>query len=144
MSKSVLNKIFYRICLPVRLCVCPSTGLPVGFSACPPVGLSACLSVQQPAYRFVCLSIWPLPVCLHEIINDCWINNRAHLLILQIYNCRIAVADQHVAELRLQKYSLQVALRLQIWKKVAHAHLCQFLKVDILNFNPHLRNIADN
>jgi hypothetical protein len=65
-------------CLSVRLPVCLSVCLPVCLSACLPIGLPACLSA-----------------CLREIINDCLINKRAHLLILQIYDSGIAVADQY-------------------------------------------------
>jgi hypothetical protein len=74
-----------------------SAGLLFGLSANQPVGLPANLPVGLPASLSVCLSVCPptylhpvhylsacLPVCLHEIIDDCWINNRAHLLILQI------------------------------------------------------------
>jgi hypothetical protein len=87
----------------------------------PAVGLSANLPVGLPACQFVCLPVYLsstclLPVCylpawlhaclpgclfaclsarLHKIIDDCRINNCAHLLLLQIHDCGIAVADQH-------------------------------------------------
>jgi hypothetical protein len=117
---------------------CLSAGQHVGLSACLPVGLSTCLSVglsclsiHLPGYLSVtCLPVClyaRLSACLHEISNDCRINNIAYLLILQIHDCGSAVADEHslkscgivIAEVLLSSCRIAIA----DIKKDVHAHL---------------------
>ncbi len=99
------------VCQPACRFACLSFCLPACLSICLPVCLSACLPPTcplpscllhacLPACLFACLS-----ACLHELIDDCRIKNHAHILILQIHDCGIAVADQH----SLKRFRIAIA-----------------------------------
>jgi hypothetical protein len=72
------------------------------------------------------LSVCP-PACLSVRDDDCTVNNRAHLLILQIHDCGIVVAAQHslkscgIASADVRPSSCGIAIA--DLRKVAHAHL---------------------
>ncbi len=119
--------IYLSVCLSVGLFGCPSVCLYVCSPAClsviclfvcplscQSIIMSSCLSACLPASLSTtclpaCISapIVYLSACLPAIIDDCRINNRAHLLILQR---RSPIAEYHI-----WKNCGSVALKLRTW-----------------------------
>jgi hypothetical protein len=94
------------ICLSVRLSVCLSAYLSVCLPLCPPiclsvwpsVRLSVCVSTYLPVCLPVCLSV-RLPVCLpawdYRRLPDQQLCPSINITNTRLWNCGIAVADQH-------------------------------------------------